>query len=239
VSVSSLIFCGLLLFATWRMAAITRRLINLGLTLALIGGLVQSVAVISRFAALGGPQGTFKQLVRDSYDSVYYTNILKRYGTAANADESRWLVATQFGDQAGADRWFKDWQANIAQVQTSIARAIGNETYPEERAPLSTIQHDWNTYYVLDAQIRQRASAADNPDRIANAQRLSIGDSNAAFGVFVNTVNRLGGANRDYFDRIYRTAHATLNDDIVWSTILFPLVGLAAVWGIWQRLKDF
>ncbi len=24
-------------------------------------------------------------------------------------------------------------------------------------------------------------------------------------------------------------------DDILWSTILFPLVGLAIVWGIWQR----
>src|SRR5262249_52294545 len=53
VSVSSLAICALLLFATWRMATITHRLINLGLTLALLGGLAQSIAVASRFAALG------------------------------------------------------------------------------------------------------------------------------------------------------------------------------------------
>jgi hypothetical protein len=239
VSVSSLILCGLLLFTTWRMATITHRLINLGLTFALLGGLVQSLVVIAHFGALGGQQGTFKQLVRDSYDSVYYTNILRRYGTAANADESRWLVATQFGDPAGADRWFKDWQANSAQVQTYIDRAISNETFPEERGPLSVIQRDWNAYSLLDAQIRQRASATNSPERIADAQRLSTGDSNAAFGVFIDTTNRLGDVNRDYFNRIYRTTHAMLSSDILWSTILFPLVGLAAVWGIWQRLKDF
>jgi hypothetical protein len=186
-----------------------------------------------------GAGGMGAVYLANDYDSVYYTNILRRYGTAANADESRWLVVTQIGDQAVADRWFKDWQANSAQVQMSIDRAIANETFPEERAPLSVIQRDWNAYYALDGQIRQRATAANNPKRIADAQRLSTDDSNTAFGVFVNIVNRLGDVNRDYFDQIYRTTQATLDSDILWSMILFPLVGLAAVWGIWQRLKDF
>jgi hypothetical protein len=173
--------------------------------------------------------------VRDSYDSVYYTAILKRVGTAANADESRWLVATQFGDQVGANRWFTSWQANTAEVQTYIDRAIANETYPEGREPLSVIQRDWGAYYALDAQIRQAAVASG----MGAAEQISTGPSNQAFGVFTATVDRLSAANRSYFDRIFQDTQATLNRDILVSMILFPLVGLAAAWGMYMRLKDF
>jgi hypothetical protein len=179
----------------------------------------------------------FKRPVKDSYDSVYYAAILKRVGTDANADESRWLIAVQFNDQAAADRWFKDWQANTKEVQTYIARAIGNETYPEEREPLSHIQQDWNTYAALDPQIRQKATATV-PNRIVDAEMLSTGASNQAFGVFTDTIDRLGDANRANYNRFYNHTDAALSRETLLSTVLFPLIGLAATWGMYVRLKD-
>jgi hypothetical protein len=235
VTTSTLVFCGLLLFTTWRMARITHRIINIGLSAALLISIVQGSIVIGRFATLGGAQGTFKQLVRDSYDSVYATNTLKRDGTAANAAESRWLLSTQFGDQAGADRWYADWTATIPHVQSSIARAISNETFPEEHAPLGVIQGNWDAYVAIDARIRATAATAGT----AEAQRVSTGASNAAFGAFIATVDQLAAVNRDYFARISQTTQERLSGDILLSIVLFPVAGLVAVWGIAQRLKDF
>jgi hypothetical protein len=237
VILSGLVFCAALLFATVRMAALTHRVVNLGLTVALVLGIGTSATVATRFVDLSGSQGLFKRLVKDSYDSVYYSAILKRVGTDANADESRWLIAVQFNDPAAMDRWFKDWQANTKAVQASIAQAIGNETYPEEREPLSHIQQDWNTYAALDPQIRQRAMAND-PNRLINAETLSTGASNQAFGVFADTIDRLSDANRAYYNRFYADTDTALSREIFLSAVLFPVIGLAALWGLYGRLKD-
>ena len=52
----------------------------------------------------GQIDGAFYQMVRDDYDSVYDAAILTRYATDANADESRWLIAQEFNDQANVQQ---------------------------------------------------------------------------------------------------------------------------------------
>jgi hypothetical protein len=90
-------------------------------------------------------------------------------------------------------------------VQTYIDHAISNETFPEEREPLSLIQRDWNAYYALDARIRQMAVDAG----VATAEGSSTGLSNQAFGVFTAMVDRLSATNRTFFDRIFQDMQAS------------------------------
>jgi Four helix bundle sensory module for signal transduction len=230
-----LIFCILLLFATGRMMIITHRVINPGLTLALVASIILSVASISVFASLQGKHGAYGQLVKDDYQSVYAANLLKRVGTNANADESRWLIALKFSNTAEAQRWQTDWEENTNKVNSLIKQAQANRTWPEEDQPLQDIPTNWNTYYRTDdPQIRSMANNGD----LQQAETLSTGDSNRAFGKFTDAVDQLKKANYDHYSVTLNATQNTLNVYILLSAIIFPLIGLAAVWGISQRFKD-
>lgn len=235
----SIIFCALLLFATWRMIAITHRFINPALTLALIVSVIFCANAVGLFSQMAGQHGDFGQMVKDDYDSVYFAAQLKRYGTAANADESRWLIAMAFNDQAAADHWYQDWQANTAQVGSLIDRAQNNRTYPEEDQPLRDMHANWQQYTDIDTQIRAKATDTTNPARIHDAELLSTGDSNRTFDAFSNAVDGLSQANQGHYDTTYASTRDALTLYISLSAILFPLLGLVAVSGIVLRLKDF
>jgi len=235
----SIIFCALLLFATLRMIAITHRIINPALTLALIVAVIFCINAVGLFSQMAGQHGDFGQMVKDDYDSVYFAAQLKRYGTAANADESRWLIALAFNDQAEADHWQQDWQTNTAQVNALIERAQANRTYPEEDQPLSDMHSNWQHYFAIDGQIRAKATDTANPARIHDAELLSTGDSNRTFGAFADAVDRLSQANQAHYDTTYASTKDALTLYIALSAILFPLIGLAAGGGIVLRLKDF
>jgi hypothetical protein len=234
-----LIFCGLLVFVLIRMVLLTHRLVNPGLTLASLLALTLSFMVVTSFIGMSGRHGAFGLMVKDAYDSVYYAAQLKRYGTAANADESRWLIAVDFGDQAEINRWQQDWYTNRAHVNALITQAVGNRTWPEEDQPLANIQSHWKTYTAIDPQIRAIAMNTANPQRIHDAQVLSTGKSNDNFYAFTDAVDQLSQANRDHYTMIYTLTNAALIRNILLSSTLFPLTGLLAVWGISRRLKDF
>jgi hypothetical protein len=234
-----LVFCLLLLFVSGRMTFITHRVINIGLTLAVLLAIGLSIASVSLFMDISGSSGSFKQMVKDDYDSVYYAALLKRYGTDANADESRWLIALKFNDPAQADAWFVDWQTNTQQVQALIDRAQANRTWPEEDLPLADMHTYWSQYFSIDAQIRSDANDTKDANRINTAETLSTGDSNIAFGKFSDAVDRLGQANRSHYDGTYQSTQQALTIFIFLSAILFPLIGLCAVWGVSRRLRDF
>lgn len=234
-----LVFCLLLAVTTWRMVSITHRVINIGLTLALLVGVIFSIAVAANFATLNGQSGAFHQMVKDDYDSIYYAALLKRYATSANADESRWLIALNFDDQAGADHWYQDWQDNTARVRTLIANAQANQTYPEEIQPLADMQTNWNLYFTIDGQLRAKAQDTTDPNRILDAEFISTGISNQTFGNFTQAVDNLSAANRAYYNRTFADTTGSLMLYITLSAILFPLIGLAGAWGISRRFKDF
>ena len=234
-----LVFCGLLLFVTLRMAVLTHRIITVGLALATLVAFVLSSAITTNFISMSGRHGAFGQMVKDDYDSVYYAALLKRYATAANADESRWLIAEDFGDQTEINRWQQDWYANKQRVETLIQQAVGNQTWPEEVQPLAAMQSSWKTYTSIDPQIRALATNMFNPNRIHDAQALSTGKSNENFSAFTSAVDRLSQVNRNYYNKTYAATDAALMVFIPLSLVLFPLIGLLALWGTARRLKYF
>jgi hypothetical protein len=217
------------------MAFLTHRIFNIGLTLALLVSIIFGVAAVAHLAQASGRHGDFGQMVQDDYKSVYDAALLKRYATDANADESRWLIALEFGQKPEAARWQQDWQANTDQVKQLISSAKANRTWVEEDQPLADIQTDWDTYVQIDGNIRSNANAG----RILDAERLSTGTSNRAFGKFSDAVDRLSQANRDHYTLTLNDTQGVLVWYIFLSAILFPLAGLSAAWGISQRLKDF
>lgn len=234
-----LIFCLLLAFTTLQLMRVTHRVINIGVTLALLVGVIFSFNVVGLFSQMSGQHGAFGQMVKDDYASIYSAALLKRYGTAANADESRWLIALAANDQTAADHWYQDWQQNTAQVRKYIKSAQDNRTWPEEDQPLRDLQHNWAQYFAIDGQIRSKATDTANPNRILDAERLSTGDSNRTFDTFAQAVDRLSAANLLHYNATLASTQGSLMIYFILSTILFPLIGLAAAFGISVRLKDF
>lgn len=239
IGILCLAFCGLLAFILFRMARFSHRIINIGLTLALLISLGFSIVTMVSFISMSGRHGSFGVMTKDAYDSVYYAALLKRYGTAANADESRWLIAVDFGDQAEINRWQQDWYTNRGHVNTLIKQAVGNRTWPQEDKPLANIQSYWKTYTSIDPQIRALAVNTANPNRIHDGEALSTGKSNDNFFAFTNAVDQLSTANRSYYTSTYTMMYTNLTLFIPLSIILFVLTGLLSAWGISQRLKDF
>ena len=234
-----LFFSLLLLFATGYMMAVTHRIINPGLLLALVAAIVLSLASISVFASLQGKHGAYGQMVNDDYKSVYAADRLKRVGTNANADESRWLIALRFKQTDEVQRWATDWQSNTDEVTNLIKQAQANQTWTEEIQPLTDIQTNWTTYFNIDAQIRDAANNESDPQRLHTAETLSTGQSNQAFAKFTDAVDQLKKANYDHYNTTLSATGSILNLYILLSAILFPLIGLSAVWGVSQRFKDF
>ena len=234
-----LVFCLLIGFATWRMAAVTHRFVNIGLTMALLVGIVFSFFVATHLFELSGQHGAYGQMVSEDYDSVYYAAQLKHYGTAANADESRWLIALEFGDQAAADRWQQDWLDNTSRVRMLITQVQANRTWPEEDQPLAAMQTNWNGYFTIDGHIRAAARNTGDPQRIITAERISTGISNQTFGKFTDAVDQLSLVDRGHFDQTYASEAANLTLYTTLGLVLFPLIGLVAVWGVSRRFKDF
>lgn len=235
-----LVFCGLLVFALIRMMLLTHRVINVGLTLAALTALILSVMIETSFVTMAGRHGAFGVMVQDAYDNIYDTALLKRYGTAANADESRWLIAVDFGDQVEINRWQQDWYTNRAHVNALMQQVGSNRAWPnEEDRPLADMQLHWSTYTSIDPQIRALANDTANPNRIHDAQTLSTNRSNDNFYTFTDAVDNLSRINRDHYTAIYQVTYATTAHFIPLSIILFPLAGLLAVWGISRRLRDF
>lgn len=238
-----LLLCGLLtlllLCGSIYMAATTHRVLNVGLAPAFLVSLALSVSLLSLFGTMMGRHGSFGQSVKDDYDSVYYAAQLKRYGTMANGDESRWLISLKFNNQEQARHWQSDWEQNTAQVRALIDRAQQNRTWPEEDQPLADMHQYWKSYTDIDTQIRTTAKDQNDDQRIANAEALSTGQSNDTFNTFSNAVDRLSQANRSHYDGTVASTQSALSLYVVLCSILFPLIGIAAVWGIGRRFRDF
>jgi hypothetical protein len=234
-----LVFVALLLFSMVRLIFVTHRIVNSGLVPALLVGIIFSVSLLIFFNGMVGRHGAFGQMVQDDYNSMYYAAQLDRYGTMANADESRWLIALEFGDQAQVTLWSKDWQTNTTQVRTLMTRAKNNRTWSEEDQPLADMQTYWQAYTQIDPQIRAKAENTTNPQRILDAESLSTGNSNRTFGNFVDAVNRLSQANAIHYQSTLTSTYNALTSYTLWCVLLFPLIGIVAAWGISRRFKDF
>jgi hypothetical protein len=239
------LLCLLLLVGTGRMIVASHRVLNPGLLVATLICLVFSVNVVSLLSSLQGQgktasqDGAFRQMVVDDYASVYYAALLKRYGTDANADESRWLIAQEFKDQANIVSWKADWEHNVQQITALMHKAHANQTWAGEIQPLKDMDTFWGQYDAFDPQIRSLATNLSNANRLNDAEALSTGQSNQAFGHFTDAVDHLSQANRDQYTRTLNEMQGALLRDFWLSLGLFPLIGLVALWGVAISLKDF
>ena len=240
------ILLGLLLItATLHMLLRSHRIVNAGLLAATLISLIFSGITINLLSSLQGQSqvhsqdGAFVQLVQDDYTSVYYAALLNRVTTDANADESRWLIALEFNDQANVTHWQNDWNQNVQQIQHLMQQAHGNQTWTEELAPLQNIDTYWKQYDTIDGQIRSAAEQQGDPKRLLNAEAISTGPSNQAEGRFTNAVTQLSNANQEHYNQTFSAINNTLMLSFWLCLALFPLVGLLALWGITIRLKDF
>ncbi len=239
VTVVALLLCSLLLVTAVRMAEVTHRRINVGLAIALLIGLGSSIAVLHKLNTLSAEGEGFARLVTHSYQSVYDAAHLKRYATAANADESRWLIATAFNDRAEAERWQTDWVAKTRKIRKDIEALKRNRRWPAEDEPLNTLEQGWKTYYVLDAQIRAIAKDRADPNGLVKAERVSTEGSDVVFEGFIAAADRLQKINDEVFQQTRKQAEANISGAQTISMVLFPLAGLVAIWGISLRWKDF
>ncbi|MBO0791795.1 MAG: hypothetical protein J2P36_12725 [Ktedonobacteraceae bacterium] len=120
-----------------------------------------------------------------------------------------------------------------------MQKARDNRTWIEEDQPLTDMQSSWNSYDRFDGQIRGMANNLADPNHLLNAERLSTGQSNQAFGAFTDAVDRLSQANQQHFDSTYQQTQSSLMAYILLCALLYPIIGLLAVWGVFLRLKDF
>lgn len=246
-----LLFCGLLLFAALRMVRATHRIINPGLAAASLLGLLLSFYLLTMFGSLGGltsaratgnphlNDGAFQQLVKDDYESIYDTTLLKRYATAANADKSRWLIALEFTDQPYIQHWQTDWQANIQQVQALMRQARANQTWDEELQPLANMDSTWHEYDTINAEIRAAIQKHDRANPLLDAEEISTWESNWAFKDYTDALDGLSQVGRIHYTYAVNAIGNALNLYFKLDLIFFPLAGLLGSWGIWTRLKDF
>lgn len=109
----------------------------------------------------------------------------------------------------------------------------------EEIQPLKDMDTYWTQYHMIDPQIRRLATQQNDPERLLKAEALSPGASNEAFSNFINAVDRLSQANRDHYTATLNTTQRALTLSFILSLVLFPLAGLLAIGGVWQRLGDF
>lgn len=239
--------CAFLVFCTGSMMITTHRVINPGLLPATLLALILCFNLCGFVGNLGKlshnhqalQDGVFPQLVQDDYQSIYDAALLQRYATDANADESRWLIAQEFNDQPNIQHWQSDWNNNVAHVQDLMEQANNNRTWIEEIQPLKDMGTFWNQYFAIDGQIRTAEDKQSDPNHTLTAEKLSTGASNSAFGNFIGAVQQLSAANQLHYTATLNDTSAALMLYFVLSLVLFPLIGLLSVGGIWLRLKDF
>ncbi len=245
IVVLSLLLGLLLLAAVGRMSFASHRVINPGLLPAILLAVIFCSMTIGLLNSLQGTNqqhaqdGAFVQLVQDDYVSVYDAAILNRVATDANADESRWLIALEFNDQANVAHWQDDWNQNVQHISSLLDQAQANQTWQEEITPLQNMKSSWHTYSSIDGQMRTAAQNQSNPKRLLTAEGLSTGDSNRAFNRFFTAVTQLAQANQNHYNQTFQGINTTLMVYFLLCLILFPLTGLLALWGIFMRLKDF
>lgn len=242
------LLCGLLIFATLRMTALTHRLVNPGLLAACLISLILSFNTVTLLAYLGAPgsqnnqhsgDGAFQQMIKDDYGSIYDVTLLKRYATQANADKSRWLIALEFNDQPGSQHWQADLQSNVQQIQALMRTVHANQTWDEELQPLKTMDTTWNQYYTIDSEIQSATQRHGRTNPLLDAEEISSWESNWAFQSYTTALDDLSNVNRWHYSATFEDASFSAQLYFTLNLILLPLAALLALTGLALRFRDF
>ncbi len=268
IALTVLLVLGLALLS-FRYAVTTHRVINPGYALALIAALIVAI-----FLSLNLLQSKtdYNTVAVDSFISIDAASKIRQLAADANADESRLLLSPETPglDSTSAALTAdirKAFQANTLNdnfqkkrdlLQKQIQIAWNNVTYRQEvdflcqvaqsgtRCPANS-KFALNDYSQLDTQIRD----AFSKNLLAQAIKIDIGDSNAAFTRFDNAIIGLSKVNETEFDNtacrvmgVTQFGASCNNQGYVklWEVgvwIVFPLIALATVGGYWFARRQF
>jgi hypothetical protein len=229
VAVASLIFVLLLVTALARTIRLSRRRIQMLLSLAVLLALGACVYSCTTLFSLAGNTGAFHRMVISDRVSIDAAARIRDYGTTANADESRYLIAENFNDASAIVRWQDDWNTNSAQVMTDMRVAKNNITYhPAEDNAYAGMAHWWSEYLQQDANIRSaiKNSNPQDPNRALPAQEISTGVSDKDFGSFLDATNQLAQVNQHDYEQTLTEVQNLLGYASLLVLILLPLSGL-------------
>ncbi len=220
----------------------THRYVNLGLAGAAALALVLGATGMIEMSRL---YSGFKMVSKDSLDSIRYALDMKGAGSAANADESRWLA-----DPASLQKWQSDYDQQQQLVNQAIVLARDNVTYAGEKAAIdgvssgtvgqncqNGIQKSWNQYVQIDGQMR-KLQAANNQQSHVQAVQLDLSTSNDAFNDFVNCASLLQQVNQSHYDSAASAANGRGWTLVGVGAVLGLLAIGATIWGVRPRLEE-
>lgn len=215
------LFLGLLLaVTTLRMITISRRLVNPGLTLALLGGLVLGFTTQNALSTL---YGSFDQMVQVSYRRSYEAATIKRQATTAHASQARWLLAQHADNPAEAADANAVWEREVEAVRLALPTVINTDWLGNQ--PLTELENRRQRWVEAATSLYTSAPEASNRDRL--------------FVNFITDLDALHDAHHTEYQAYERSMAYTLAQYRLYSMLFFPLVGLLALWGIALRLRDF
>ncbi|HEY0754595.1 MAG TPA: hypothetical protein VGD98_11575 [Ktedonobacteraceae bacterium] len=235
----SIYSCIFLLWATWNMVTVTRKLFNPGLILALLVALFSTTIVLADFDGIYGPTGSFAMIAND-HNYVYATSALEQEGARVQADEARWLAALNAHDLTSANLWQNDQKDTSAQFTSKLHDDLINPLQTSADAPLLTqAQQDWTMYSTQISQVTQKASTANNPTAIGDGEALYAGTTTLTFQNLMNDLQRFSKVKTSDYQSILTATNQILIGLSIWLVIAFPVLGVVGAWGISRRLKDF
>jgi len=236
-AVGSLVFLLFLLVGLSRIVFLAKRPFSLynvcmiaGLFLAFSGCFIGYTTLTS----LSGNKGNIHRMVIDDRKSIDAAARIGDYATAANDDESRYLIAVNFGDATAQQQWWQDWLSNKAQVNADLGVAKGNITYhPMEDNAYAGMDTWWTKYIAIDGQIRNAIAVSNprDPHRVLAAQAISLGISNDAFGQFMSYTDQLAQVNLSDYNRTLSAIQNQLQISMWLIFICLPLAGLFTLSG--------
>lgn len=229
----------LLLFIMMRIIRLSRIGLHVFLLASFLLALVGSIQGISTLSALGGDTGAIQRAVISDRISIDAAASISDYTTAANADESYYLIAYNYNDQDAFAHWQLDWTQNIMQVGTSTHEGSGmytayhNITYPAERDAYAKMEQWLAQYDLEDQNIRDaiQHSNPQDPNRALPAQRISVGASDKAFNQFIAATQQLASIDRDDYQSTIASAFAQLQSAMWLAPLLLLLAGVSVLVG--------
>jgi hypothetical protein len=107
---------------------------------------------------------------------------------------------------------------------------VANVAFPGQAAAYEQFRNDYRTWLTSHDKLAQQVKAGQ-PDQ---ASQTSTGESAQAFSRAVASADAAGTIARTEYDKIWKGVYTTTGiNQILW--LAFPLMGLVAAIGVWQR----
>jgi hypothetical protein len=110
---------------------------------------------------------------------------------------------------------------------------VANVNFPGQAAAYEQFRTDYRAW--LDAHQKLASQVTSGQSQLASS--TSTGESDPAFAKAVQSANAAGQVARDQYDNIWKGVYFTSGLNQVLA-LVFPLLGLLAAWGIWQRRNE-